>query len=167
MLHWELIWENRGSEFNNYFKLPFQIQEAQTLIWFCNIAANGPKHRFSCVKGRFYTQLTFLINWFIIQLTFIGQLLQSARCFGFFLKEVDWRTVLWLFWTKPLMLVWCFMISCGPTIALYEPSRNPVSCWYPVLFITFAQALGSFLKCAICTPTSGPSNSSFPYLCPS
>lgn len=70
-------------------------------------------------------------------------------------------------WTKALMFGEHFTISCGPIVALYELSRSSVSCWGPVFFITFAQALCWFLKYTIYAPTFAPSKSSFPYLKPS
>lgn len=113
--------------------------------------------------------LTFLINLFIIRQTFIGHLWQSTAPDALDLKKVDWKTVLGLFWTKSLMLGEPFMVNCGPMIALYEPSRSPVSCWCPAVFIAFTQALGVcwLLTYTIYAATSGPSNSSFPYLNPS
>ena len=125
MLHWELIWENSGSDFKNYFRLPFQIQEAQTCMWFCSIAANVPKCRFQHVQEILYTCLHFwliysLSHWHSLD-TFCRALHWSFRFKKGGLKDSTllvldegldvWRTFYNQLWTHRC-LVWTVQELC-------------------------------------------------------
>lgn len=75
MLHGKLIGENNGSEFNNYSRLPLQIQGTRPSYDFV-ISQQMDQSTDSYVwKIDFIHVLTFLINLFMIQLTFTEHLL--------------------------------------------------------------------------------------------